>query len=195
MALYLINYKSILVQVMAWCRQAPSHYLSQRWYRSLSPYGVARPYWVIKITVGLTLCNWQAYHSCAMGYCYFNIWWVCWYPLISYTIPAGFICLVLMSLRWSLSNWRQCFDKKFIQFTRCIFCIRLSWLEIKQREVWGFPLTGEYPAQKASNAENASIWWRYHVMDLQNRRSSPILSVKQANASSVGFSGHEVLAK
>ena len=30
--------KSILVQVMAWCRQASSHYLSQCWPRSLSPY-------------------------------------------------------------------------------------------------------------------------------------------------------------
>ena len=25
------------------------------------------------------------------------------------------------------------------------------------------PGTGEFPAQKASNAENASIWWRHHV--------------------------------
>ena len=35
-----------LVQVMAWCRQATSHYLSQCWPRSLSPYGVTRPQWV-----------------------------------------------------------------------------------------------------------------------------------------------------
>ena len=25
------------------------------------------------------------------------------------------------------------------------------------------PATGEFPAQKASNAENFSIWWRHHV--------------------------------
>ena len=31
---------------MAWCRQATSHYLSQRWPRSMSPYGVIRPQWV-----------------------------------------------------------------------------------------------------------------------------------------------------
>ena len=24
--------------------------------------------------------------------------------------------------------------------------------------------TGEFPAQMASNAENASIWWRHHVL-------------------------------
>ena len=40
--------KSTLVQVMAWCRQATSHYLSQCWPRSLSPYGITRPQWVNK---------------------------------------------------------------------------------------------------------------------------------------------------
>ena len=38
--------KSKLVQVMAWCHQATSHYMSQCWLSSLSPYGVARPQWV-----------------------------------------------------------------------------------------------------------------------------------------------------
>ena len=38
--------KSTLVQVMVWCRQASSQYLSQCWPRSLSPYGVTRPQWV-----------------------------------------------------------------------------------------------------------------------------------------------------
>ena len=31
---------------MVWCRQATSHYVSQCWPRSLSPYGVTRPQWV-----------------------------------------------------------------------------------------------------------------------------------------------------
>ena len=38
--------KSTLGQVLAWCRQVTSHYLSQCWLSSLSPYGVARPEWV-----------------------------------------------------------------------------------------------------------------------------------------------------
>ena len=38
--------KSTLVQVMAWCRQATSHYLNQCWPRSPTPYGVTRPQWV-----------------------------------------------------------------------------------------------------------------------------------------------------
>ena len=28
------------------------------------------------------------------------------------------------------------------------------------------PMTGEFPAQRASNAENVSIWWRHHVTSL-----------------------------
>ena len=43
MSLHFTNDQSILVQVMAWCCQATSHYLSQCWPRSLSPYGVTRP--------------------------------------------------------------------------------------------------------------------------------------------------------
>ena len=35
--------KSTLVQVMAWCRQATSHYLGQFWPKSMSPHGVIRP--------------------------------------------------------------------------------------------------------------------------------------------------------
>ena len=46
MSMDLTDGKSTLVQVMAWCRQATRHYLSQCWPRSLSPYGVIRPQWV-----------------------------------------------------------------------------------------------------------------------------------------------------
>ena len=47
MSLDFTYYQSTLVQAMAWCRQATSHYLSQCWPRSLSPSGiVTRPQWV-----------------------------------------------------------------------------------------------------------------------------------------------------
>ena len=40
--------------------------------------------------------------------------------------------------------------------------------ETSKRRVTGLcarnsPGTGEFPAQRASNAENVSIWWRHHV--------------------------------
>ena len=46
MSLDFNNDQSTLVQVMAWCGQATSHYLSQCWHRSLLPHGVTRPAWV-----------------------------------------------------------------------------------------------------------------------------------------------------
>ena len=48
MPLDLTDDKSTLVQVMAWCRQATSHYLSQCWPRSMLSNGVTRPQWVNK---------------------------------------------------------------------------------------------------------------------------------------------------
>ena len=46
MSLDFIDDQSTLVQVMAWCRQATSHNLSQCWPRSISPNGVTQPQWV-----------------------------------------------------------------------------------------------------------------------------------------------------
>ena len=46
MSLDFTDDQSMLVQVMAWCRQAASHYLSQCWPISVSPYNVTRPQWV-----------------------------------------------------------------------------------------------------------------------------------------------------
>ena len=43
---HLTDHFSTLVQVMAWCRQATSHYLGQCWPRSMLPYCVTRPQWV-----------------------------------------------------------------------------------------------------------------------------------------------------
>ena len=58
LSLELTDDKSTLVQVMAWCRQATSHYLSQCWPRSMSPHGVNRPQWVeVRYVKPLTHCG------------------------------------------------------------------------------------------------------------------------------------------
>ena len=57
MPLDLTDDKSTLVQVMAWCRQATSHYLSQCWPSSLSPYGVIRPQWFNSLAPRGCSCN------------------------------------------------------------------------------------------------------------------------------------------
>ena len=49
--------KSTLVQVMALCRQATSHYLNQCWSSSMSPYGVTRPQWVKRFMSHCAVCD------------------------------------------------------------------------------------------------------------------------------------------
>ena len=56
MSLYLTDEKSTLIQVMAWCRQAISHYhLRQCWPRPMLPYGVSRLQCVNKLQWILSL--------------------------------------------------------------------------------------------------------------------------------------------
>ena len=53
----------------------------------------------------------------------------------------------------------------------CLF--RRRWKKTLKLRVTGLcmgnsPVTGEFPAQMASNAENVSIWWRHHVLSFLN---------------------------
>ena len=41
---------------------------------------------------------------------------------------------------------------------------KISKLRVTGLCVGNSPVTGEFRAQKASNAENVSIWWRHHVL-------------------------------
>ena len=49
-------------------------------------------------------------------------------------------------------------------------CLGADQIKTSKHRVIGLcrensPVTGEFPAQKASNAENVSIWWRYHAFE------------------------------
>ena len=58
MPLDLTDDESKLVQVMAWCHQATSHYLSQCWPSSMLPCGVIRPQWVDKFVLSIISQQW-----------------------------------------------------------------------------------------------------------------------------------------
>ena len=50
---------------------------------------------------------------------------------------------------------------------------RHRWKKASKRRVTGLcegnsPVTGEFPAQRASNAEDVSIWWRHHICAATN---------------------------
>ena len=56
---------------------------------------------------------------------------------------------------------------------RHLHCLLHCWYRPRSKKAWKLRVTGlwagnspvtvEFPAQKASNAENVSIWWRHHV--------------------------------
>ena len=63
---------SMLVQVMAWCCQAPSHYLNQYWPKSMMPYDITKLQWVnVKI---LEYSNYQIYQQLYLTRQIWGIW-------------------------------------------------------------------------------------------------------------------------
>ena len=116
---------------MAWCCQATSHYLSQCWPRSLSPYGVTRPQCVKicgKVCVAcvhmavLHGLQWLHYNDCAM---------ICWIwgtkdrdeaPSTSLLQKFGIedIVVVLRWLRWY--GRAQCATSCIKSVTEFPFC-------------------------------------------------------------------------
>ena len=67
MSLDFTDDQSTLVQIMAWCRQATSHYLSQCWPRSLWPSGVTRPQWVNGLICLPTFQGTCSFHHCTFA--------------------------------------------------------------------------------------------------------------------------------
>ena len=49
---------------------------------------------------------------------------------------------------------------------------KTSKLRVTGLCVGNSPVTGEFPAQMASNAENVSIWWRHHSIVIQDHREA-----------------------
>ena len=82
MPMDLTDVKSTLIKVMAWCRQATSHYLSQCWLSPLSPYGVARPQ---RVKLSHTLCV----------YATVTLWLLTWVEVqFGHTRGVGFTILL-----------------------------------------------------------------------------------------------------
>ena len=77
---------------MAWCHQATSHYLSQGWPRSMSPYGVTRPQWV-KITAA-SPSEWV--NSLSTGRSDWNFRWIIFKLIL--VIDGRISCEII--LRW-----------------------------------------------------------------------------------------------
>ena len=70
--------KSTLVQVMAWCHQATTHYLNQCWTRSMSSYGITRPQRVNCLITQCMHClnnGWTTYYNSLQSkFCWKYLW-------------------------------------------------------------------------------------------------------------------------
>ena len=68
----------------------------------------------------------------------------------------------------------------------CVFMPRISKKSSKLR-VTGLcegnsPVTGRFPSQRASNAENVFIWWRHHETTTNSLRPSSVCTEKQESS-------------
>ena len=57
--------------------------------------------------------------------------------------------------------------------------------------MWNSPVTGEFPTQRASNAENISIWWRHHAI-LIYIFVMAVSVINDANAFVTSLKSHEI---
>ena len=101
-------------------------------------------------------------------------------PAIVIEIPQSLLEVKTLFIRpteppfteWSLQRRHN--ERDGVSNHRGIHCLLTCWLQRRSKKtskprvtgicVGNSPVTGEFPAQRASNAENVSIWWRHHDM-------------------------------
>ena len=84
-----------------------------------------------------------------------------------------FRCIFCKTLQWRHNERDGVSNHQGLDYLLSLFFIRRSKKTSKLR-VTGLcegnsPVIGEFPAQKASNAENVSIWCRHRVMTMSGR--------------------------
>ena len=123
----------------------------------------------------LFVCPYYYYYPYIVAYNPFRIWYfilwniiskenILWWVHVSHTKTKWFD----IALRWrhnklvGVSNHQphDCLYKRL--FTRR--SEETSKLRVTGLCAENSPVTGEFPAQRASHAENVSIWWRHHVL-------------------------------
>ena len=95
-----------------------------------------------------------------------EVWNVCWVT-IHWSTPDSWHChYICKSLQWrhnerdGVSNHRglDCLVRRLFRRRSK----KSSKLRVTGLCVGNSPVTGEFPTQEASNAENVSMWWRHH---------------------------------
>ena len=86
-------------------------------------------------------------------------------------------CDVTMSMMASKSLAYQQFTQPFVQEQ----IKEKSKLHVTGLCEGNLPVTGEFPAQRTSNTENVSIWWRHHVHILKKTSWQYLWDMTQYN--------------
>ena len=121
---------------MPWCCQATSHYLSQCWSRSLSPYGVTRPQWV----------KFDCIDHCelilsSLGAILISVYilQMPWHHLVAaeqWDILSHGINIYLPQSTISLSNFKRYFEQQHTDiYVYTVFQITAS-LSTRSRQLW-----------------------------------------------------------
>ena len=102
-----------LVQLVAWCCQATSHYLSKYWPRSLSPYGVTRPQLVNTCMCIFRYTTWNAWIKLLSARC----------VIVGRPIPST-SCLptLLQEMSWAGILWTPSARHKYPSQHFVIWC-------------------------------------------------------------------------
>ena len=91
-------------------------------------------------------------------------------------MPTTVSCILHLALQWrhndhdgvSMHQPHGCLlNRLFRRISKNASKLRVTGLLCGE-----FTVTGEFPAQRASNAENFSIWWRHHGMSTNETVSS-----------------------
>ena len=80
---------------------------------------------------------------------YFTLFWITCACVLNYS--RNYSDVIMSTMAYPASRLFRRRSKKTSKFRVTGLCEGNS------------PVTGEFPAQRASNAENVSIWWRHHV--------------------------------
>ena len=140
-----------------------------------------RPKWSAAVSAcggfGLWPFRFAAVSVCVRFGCGLFGLWPLW-PVTRWIIERKVVTEVFMtSLKWRHN------ERDDVPYHQLLYCLLNSWFRHRSKKtsklrVIGLcagnsPVTNEFPTQKASNAENVSIWWRHHVRS-QNQMCNPL---------------------
>ena len=183
-----IDDKSTLVKVMTWCCRATRHYLSQCRPRTVSVYGVTRVELLAYKTRGFVPRCASLHLSSSPN----EFSWLIIFPNGN-NIPHRTTDCVLEI--WSM-QWRHNDCEGVLNHQPHARLFRRRSKKTSKLRVTGLcarnsPVTGEFPAQKTSNAENVSIWWRHHEFHIGDAGRHLISNTKFLQIARQGYTIHE----